>query len=360
MAGTVVCLFLGLLFGQMRDSVLVLGRCSMESVVALSAGRFLADAQSDQVLLVQKMGQVELIRSGERTRHRVDVLRLLLLRVQELGWEVFWRSGEMLGPEARALNLIPPVWTGGDVDGDSILEVITVPGDSCRFYHFTGQEVRLSTAFLPADAVRDAVWADVDLDGTGELLTLEVMADSGGERWAVRVWRKAMEQMVLLAGPIFLPDTGGVISFSLLGAARLEDYPGMPVIFAGDYPGLKPGVYGIVFAMGDSGFSVTTNPFPRREWFTKEMVLPAGRLQVFNAGDTLVAYGYFVPGSRPGGPPRSFAALQDGEWRLLPLRDSARLLSGPVCPFSYQGRSGWLELRGQVFYFYPGSPFLWR
>jgi hypothetical protein len=77
-------------------------------------------------------------------------------------------------------------------------------------------------------------------------------------------------------------------------------------------------------------------------------------------GDTLVAYGYFVPGARPSGPSQSFATLEDGEWRLLPLLESARRVSGPVCRFTRNGVAGWLELRDNLFYFYPGEIFRWR
>ena len=36
------------------------------------------------------------------------------------------------------------------------------------------------------------------------------------------------------------------------------------------------------------------------------------------------------------------------------LLDDARRLSGPVCRFTRDGRPGWLELRDNVFFFYPG------
>jgi hypothetical protein len=65
-------------------------------------------------------------------------------------------------------------------------------------------------------------------------------------------------------------------------------------------------------------------------------------------------------GSRPSGPSQSFAALDDGEWRLLPLLESAGRISGPICRFTWQGTAGWLELRDNLFYFYPGEIFRWR
>ncbi len=342
----------------------------MEAGVAgMIAGRFLAGEDGEQVLVVEKVGQVEVIPVTEKKRMLVDIVRLCLLRLQDKKWEVVWWSGEMLGARARAAGLALPVWTTGDVDGDSLLEVVVILGDSCRIYHFATDGVGLSRAFLPAGEVVEAVWADVDADGAGELVTLEKLdtfiAEEGEPatpriKDAVRVWQERREEMVAVGGPLFLPEADSGLNFFLLGCARMEDYPGMPVIFGGEYPQLRPGIYGVLFARSGDSFALTTTPFPRAEWFRKDVILPAGRLALFNAGDTLIAYGYFVPGSRPGGPPRSFAALVDGDWRLLPLRDFARRLSGPVCRFSYQGQAGFLELRERSFYFYPQVPFYWR
>lgn len=166
--------------------------------------------------------------------------------------------------------------------------------------------------------------------------------------------------MVRQGAPVKVAFEDKTVRFTLLGAARLEDYPGMPVILMAEEARVKPGIYGVIFAPGRDSFVLSFLPFPYQDWFSKEAVLPAGRLQLFNVGDTLVAYGFFVPGSRPGGPAKSFAALQEGEWRLLRLREFARRLAGPVCRFRYRGQEGWLELRDNLFYFYPGELFYWR
>ena len=63
---------------------------------------------------------------------------------------------------------------------------------------------------------------------------------------------------------------------------------------------------------------------------------------------------------RLSGPQQSSAALVDGKWRLLPLLESAGRISGPICRFTWQGTAGWLELRDNLFYFYPGEIFRWR
>jgi hypothetical protein len=148
------------------------------------------------------------------------------------------------------------------------------------------------------------------------------------------------------------------------GAARLDDYPGALPVIAGVYSTLRPSSYAVVFSPAADSFALTTKPFPWQEWFSRTRVLPAGELSLFNVGDTLVAYGYFVPGTGAvpsrGQSPRSFAALEDGEWRLLPLTADAARLSGPVCRFTKGGAAGWLELRDNLFYFYPGEVFRWR
>jgi hypothetical protein len=152
-----------------------------------------------------------------------------------------------------------------------------------------------------------------------------------------------------------LPGCEPGIKFSLLGSARLEDYPGAPVIVLGEYPSLRPSRYYAFYNAGGDSFVLTGTPFPWQEWFSRDEVLAAGGLQLFNAGDTLIAYGYFVPGAQTGAAV-SFAALQDGEWRVLRLRQWAQKVVGLICRF----QSGWLELRNRHFYFYPEEPFYWR
>jgi hypothetical protein len=155
-------------------------------------------------------------------------------------------------------------------------------------------------------------------------------------------------------------DWGDSTTLYLLGAARLEDYPGTLTVIAGVHAAIRPSTYCIGYSTGPGTTLCSNRPFPYRDWFAKTEVLPSGPLALYNVGDTLVAYGYFVPGSRPAGPDRSFAALQDGEWRLLPVTADAARVAGPVCPFSWQGRAGWLESRDGLIYFYPDGIFTWR
>jgi hypothetical protein len=155
-------------------------------------------------------------------------------------------------------------------------------------------------------------------------------------------------------------DWGEQIHLSLLGSARLDDYYGRLPVLACIHADLRPSLYAVVTADSFGKLHLNARPFPYADWFRKDTVLAAGELSLLNAGDTLVAWGYFVPGFRSGGPSSSFAALTEGTWRLLPLADVAARLSGPVCRFSVGTEPGWLELRDSVFHFYPGEVFCWR
>ncbi len=351
-------LLLALTLGQLSDSVLVLGRCPVEAVSEVVGGRFL-EGEWEQGLVVESLGGMRLsLTDGKKTV--VEVFRLVLLRLTSRGWEMVWRSSLMLGSGAERIGLSPHFWSGGDVDGDSLLELIIAQGDSVQIYHFGPDSIFSESWFIPTKSLKGVAWGDIDSDSIGELVTLEQISDSLGSGYdGVRLWRLGTEGLEPRSGFLAIPEEGRGLEFSLLGPCRLDDYFGVPVVLSGEHQGLKPSLYAVVFYAGEDSFAVTTNPFPYGEWFSRNEVLAMGRLKLFNVGDTLVGYGYFVPGVRAGGPKESFAALQDGEWHLLRLKDRAQRLSGPVCRFSYQGKEGWLELREGVFYFYPESPFYW-
>ena len=82
----------------------------------------------------------------------------------------------------------------------------------------------------------------------------------------------------------------------------MDDYPGELPVVVTIYPTLKPSLYQILYRPKPESLVLTDKPFPWQEWFSKDRVLPAGELSLFDVGDTLVAYGYFVPGARPSGP----------------------------------------------------------
>lgn len=338
------------------DTVFLLGRCPVDSVISLTAGAFYADS-SDQVVVEQRLGESSLFSLNDKARAMVVVSRLVLLKYGARGFEPVWRSGLMVEPKVLSAKMSSDVAAIGDFDLDRFYEVVLVGGDSVRILDLNGEE---RTVAFSAGAVEAAVIADVDGDSFPELTILETVFDSLGKRQVVKVLAWQDGGLALKGKPVEISTGEGDFRFSLLGAARLEDYPGMPVILGSEGKRVKPGVYGAVYAVSPDSFALTFLPFPTRDWFSKEEVLPAGRLQLFNVGDTLMAYGFFVPGSRPGGPAKSFAALQDGEWRLLRLREKARRLSGLVCRFRYRGEMGWLELRDGLFYFYPEAPFYWR
>ncbi len=338
------------------DTVFLLGRCPVDSVISLTAGPFFSDS-SDQVLIEQRLGELSLFSLDDEARTKAVVSRLVLLKDGARGFEPVWRSGLMAEPKVLSAKMSSDVAAVGDFDLDRFYEVVLVGGDSIRIVKPVGGE---RTVEFSAGAVEGAIIADVDGDSFPELTVLETVFDSLAKRQVVKILGWQDGGLVLKGKPVAILAGEGDCRFSLLGAARLEDYTGMPVILGGEEKRVKPGVYGAVYAVSPDSFALTFLPFPTRDWFSKEEVLPAGRLQLFNIGDTLIAYGFFVPGSRPGGPAKSFAALQDGEWRLLRLRENAQRLSGLVCQFRYRGELGWLELRDGLFYFYPEAPFYWR
>uniref|UniRef100_A0A7C4CAJ5 VCBS repeat-containing protein n=1 Tax=candidate division WOR-3 bacterium TaxID=2052148 RepID=A0A7C4CAJ5_UNCW3 len=340
-----------------EERVRLLGRSPVEPVSAITAGCFLStDTQS--LLVVQELGRLSL--SAPSRRGAAPLFRLALLAPVERRFRLVWASEPMLGRSRSILDLNPQSWTVADIDGDSLLELALVSGDSCRIIHFSHDSVTVESCYLPEARPLDVAVCDMDADSWPELVTLELSADSAGTTPAVRIWQFTRPLLQPKTPLIPLPAADSGMSLSLLGPAVLDDYPGTVVVVCAEHPTLRPSMYFAAFAAGPDSFTVTANPFPWQEWFRRDEVLPAGRLALFNVGDTLAAWGYFVPGSRPAGPDRSFAALQEGSWRLLRLAPAAERLAGQLCRFTHEGTPGWLELRDGFFRFYPGEVFIWR
>ena len=360
----------------------MLGRCPLDKVVAVSAGRFV-NADTDDILIVQDLGRMELSRGPGRDKAVVNLRRLALLRPGGSGLKSVWQSEPFNSTSVTASDIAGTCWTSGDINADGRRELLLFTADTCKIVSFRGTvprdfpaEIRglspkpdslgpytvVTSAYdLSGAWVEAATCCDADGDSLTEVATLELsQIDSGFTTRLLRLYRMTGSGLVPCEAYSVGVDWGADTKLTLLGSARLEDYPGELPIVAGIYATLKPSQYGIMYRPAPDSLVLTTNPFPWQEWFSKERVLPAGELSPFNVGDTLVAYGYFVPGSRPSGPSQSFAALDDGEWRLLPLLESAMRISGPVCRFTRNGTAGWLELRDNLFYFYPGEIFRWR
>ena len=361
---------------------MVLGRCPLDKVVAVSAGRFV-NADTDDILIVQDLGRMELSRGPGRDKAVVNLRRLALLRPSGSGLKSVWQSEPFNSTSVTASDIAGTCWTSGDINADGRRELLLFTADTCKIVSFRGTvprdfpaEIRglspkpdslgpytvVTSAYgLSGAWVEAATCCDADGDSLTEVATLELsQIDSGFTTRLLRLYRMTGSGLVPCEAYSVGVDWGADTKLTLLGSARLEDYPGELPIVAGIYATLKPSQYGIMYRPAPDSLVLTTNPFPWQEWFSKERVLPAGELSPFNVGDTLVAYGYFVPGSRPSGPSQSFAALDDGEWRLLPILESAMRISGPVCRFTRNGTAGWLELRDSLFYFYPGEIFRWR
>jgi hypothetical protein len=341
------------------EPVVVLGRCPLDRVVAISSGRF-ADT-SDDVLVVQDVGRMELSRGPGRDKTVVNLRRLALLRLSGAAFRSVWQSEPFNSTTATASDIAGTCWTSGDVDADGLRELLLFTADSCQVLHFTPDTVTTNTYGLNGAWVEGAAVCDADGDGLPDIATLEVSGlDSTRTTRLMRLYRMTGSGLAPCLPYSVGINPGANVRIALLGSARLEDYPGELPVVASIYPTLKPSTYEVLYRPRSDSLVLTDKPFPWQEWFSKTRVLPAGELSLFDVGDTLVAYGYFVPGSRPSGPSQSFAALEDGEWRLLSLVESARRVSGPVCRFTRNGVAGWLELRDNLFYFHAGEIFRWR
>ena len=342
------------------EPAVVLGRCPLDKAVAVTAGRFV-NADTDDILIVQDLGRMELSRGPGHDKAVVNLRRLALLRPSGSGFKSVWQSEPFNSTSAQASDIAGTCWTSGDVNADGRQELLLFTADTCKVVSFRPDTFTIDAYGLNGAWVEAATCCDPDGDSLTEVATLELsQIDSGFTTRLLRLYRMTGSGLVPCGAYSVGVNWGADTKLTLLGSARLEDYPGELPVVAGIYATLKPSQYGVVYRPKPDSLVLTTNPFPWQEWFSKERVLPAGELSLFDVGDTLVAYGYFVPGSRPSGPSQSFAALDDGEWRLLPLLESAARISGPVCRFTWKGTAGWLELRDNLFYFYPGDIFRWR
>jgi len=336
-----------------------LGRSPLEKVTAIYSGRF-TSAESDDILVLQNVGDVELSRTSGQGAARLALRRLALIRRAVAGLRVAWQGETFASSTAEQLGLAGQAWCSGDMDGDGLQELLLLGDGYCRVISFLGDSAKVDTAGFDGTAVEAATACDLNDDGVLDVVTLERPGFASSEARLCRAYQ--------FAGNVLVPhqayevgiDWGSDTRIALLGAARLDDYAGVLPVIAGIRSEVKPSVYAVLYEPDSSRTLFTTNPFPWQEWFSKTRVLPAGELSLFNVGDTLVGYGYFVPGSRRSGPSMSFVALQDGEWRLLSLTDAASHIAGPVCRYDKDGISGWLELRDELFYFYPGEVFNWR
>jgi len=341
------------------ETPVVLGRSPLEKVVAVSSGRFAGTA--NDVLVVQDIGRMELSRGPGRDKTVVNLRRLALFRLDGSVFRTVWQSEPFNSTTATGSDIAGTCWTSGDVDADGLQELLLFTADSCQVLHFATDSVTTSAYGLSGAWVEGAAVCDADGDSLPEVATVEVSGlDSAKTTRLLRLYRMTGSGPVPCLAYSAGIDRGANVRVALLGSARLDDYPGELPVVASIYPTLKPSTYEILYRPRPDSLVLTGKPFPWQEWFSKTRVLPAGELSLFNVGDTLVAYGYFVPGARPSGPSQSFAALEDGEWRLLSLIESARRVSGPVCRLTRNGVAGWLELRDNLFYFYPGEIFRWR
>ncbi len=337
----------------------MLGRSPLPDVVSIHSGRFVT-SDIDDLLVVQDLGSLRLPSRPGSGKARAGICRVALLRFEADEFRAVWQSPPLLGFTTPDAGLAGHAWTSGDIDSDGLSELLLFTADSCRVVHFGPDSIHDETFDLSGAWVTAAVACDIDGDSSTEIITLELSpVDSLLTTRLLRVYRATDSGLDPVSEYLAGIDWGAGMTVNLLGSSRLEDYPDELPVLTAVYTELRPSIYAALYQSGPDSFALTTNPFPWQEWFTKKQVLPAGKLTLFNVGDTLVGYGYFVPGSRPAGPSKSFAALQDGEWRLLPVTDQAQRLCGPVCRYTSGNVSGWLELRDDIFRFYPGDVFDW-
>ncbi|UCG42073.1 MAG: hypothetical protein JSU73_09320 [candidate division WOR-3 bacterium] len=334
-----------------------LGRCPLEDVTGFRSGRFVT-SDIDDLLVVQDLGRLQATLRPLQARVEARINRLALLRLVGNNFEPVWVSPPLMSEPLQGSGIAPSVWSAGDIDADGRQELVLVSGDSCVVCSFDSDSIRLVEFELPGAWASDAVCTDIDEDSVDELVTLELPADTTAPGLRlVRVYGFSDSGFSAVSPYVAGLYWGDQARVSITGAVRLEDYPGRVPVFVGVHDQLRPSAYAVLYPAAPDSFAFTTKPFPLQDWFNKEDVLPSGPLSFFNVGDTTVAYGWFVPGSRPTGPKNSFAALLDGEWSLLRMTAVAERLGGPVCRFNYAGTQGWLELRDRVFHFYSGQVF---
>ena len=103
------------------ETPVVLGRSPLDKVVAVSSGHFAG--ASDDVIVVQDIGRMELSRGPGRDKTVVNLRRLALLR---LGGSVFrsvWQSEPFNSTTATGSDIAGTCWTSGDVDADGLQEL---------------------------------------------------------------------------------------------------------------------------------------------------------------------------------------------------------------------------------------------
>jgi len=334
---------------------LILGRAPVDSVTSITSARFVS-SDMDDILAIEKLGRIRLPAPGPNAA-QTSLVRLNLLRLAGERFHTIWQSEPLLETAVPAAQLSAGAWAVGDIDQDGLDEILLFTPESCRVISFGPESTSTRVLPMPGAWVTDAALCDLVDDSVPELVTLELSPlDPSSSGRLVRTYRFADSALVPASDFAAGLDWGPDASLKLLGACRLPEYWGRLPVVAGIYPDLRPSAYAVVVRTGDS-LRVTSHPFPLLPWFSKEHVLPSGPLSLYNVGDTLVARGYFVPGT---GRSNSFAALQDGEWRLLRLTDAAHALSGPTCRFTLAGQPGWLELRDNIIRFFPGEVFPWR
>lgn len=335
-------------------------RCPVGNVISMQSGAF-RDTGLCDLLLVQDLGRLEIGRQPGRPALDLHLSRLALVGLVNERFDTIWTSPTLACSDSAGSEFNTAAWACGDIDRDGLVELLIMRGESCSVFSFDSNRVTEAAAAIPGASPIQAQCCDVDGDSWDELILLQsAAADSGSGRPCLQVFQPLPP--VFRARSSLLPcfPADSAVRVSLIGRARLDDYEHEVAVIAGEHPDLRPGLYAALHLTAADTFRLTQNPFPWQPWFGKTRVLPAGPLLLTNVGDTLVGYGYFVPGSRPSGPAQSFAALQDGEWRLLGLTDAAARISGPLCRYTYRSINGWLELRGDIFRFYPGEPFRWR
>ncbi len=355
-----VLIHTSLLAQQAGESPCLVGRCPVDNVTSIFSGKFVT-SDIDDILGVQDLGRIPLSLGPGQQRTDARLCRLVLLRLSGSRFRTVWQTQPLLAAPVPRAGLGANAWTTADLDSDSRLELLIFNPDSCQVVSFGPDSIRTRSYDLPGSWVTDAVLCDIDADSAVELVTLELSPfDTLCNSRLLRVYEPTDSGLEPVSEYVSGLNWGEDVSITLLGTGRLEDYWTELPVLAGIYTSLRPSIYAVLHQAGPDSFALTFNPFPWQEWFTKKQVLPAGELTLFSVEDTLVAYGYFVPGSRPSGPSKSFAALQDGEWRLLSITHQARHIAGPVCRFTLNGNPGWLELRDNIFHFYPGHIFDWR
>ncbi len=335
----------------------LLGRSPVENITSIVSARFVS-TDIDDVLAEQSLGTITLSAGSLRPKTEAKLYRLVLLRLAGQKFVPVWQSEPLLSSNVPAARLGATPWTVCDLDRNGLSELLLFGAESCVVVSFGSDSIRKRTVPMPGAWPVAAVVCDLEDDSVPEIATLELSPlDSSLSARLVRLYD--------ISDSAFVPRNAYALGLRweqepiLCGACRLEEYWGVLPVLARVYPTLQPSVYAVLTRQEDS-LLLTTTPFPWRNWFSKEQVLAAGPLSLFNVGDTLVAYGFFVPGLGTTGKGRGFAALQDGEWRLLRIIEEARGLSGPVCRFTLAGKPGWLELRENLFRFYPGEIFHWR